>query len=125
MTGLARRHVEAVEKLSQELQHYLTEGVLTEAYVLDHVPKLLNCLRNCNVSLRWLTLHANSRNKRLREWVLMGSGYSEYQLVVFLLNVSQFEFLLKNTFKKLLAEKKNSWEVAKKEASDRTQELCT
>ena len=37
--------------------NYLKEGALTEEYVLDHIPKLMNCLRDCNVTLRWLMLH--------------------------------------------------------------------
>jgi hypothetical protein len=32
------------------------QGLLTEAFVLDNVNKLLACLRDCNVTIRWLTL---------------------------------------------------------------------
>ena len=39
-------------KCEKELTKYLTEGVLTEEYVLDHIPPLMNCLRRCNVILR-------------------------------------------------------------------------
>lgn len=39
-------------KCEKELTKYLTEGVLTEDYVLDHIPPLMNCLRRCNVTLR-------------------------------------------------------------------------
>ena len=40
-----------------QVMNYLKEGALTEEYVLDHIPKLMNCLRDCNVTLRWLMLH--------------------------------------------------------------------
>ena len=40
-----------------QVVNYLKEGALTEEYVLDHIPKLMNCLRDCNVTLRWLMLH--------------------------------------------------------------------
>lgn len=119
---LARRHVEQVGVLLGDIDKYLTEGFLTETYVLDHVSRLLNCLRDANVTLRWLTLHTNSRTKRLRDLV-MQSGYNENQFILLLLNTAQFEFTLKNMFKKLLADKKNAWEHAKKEASERTTEL--
>ena len=35
-------------------------AVLTEVYVLDHINPLMNCLRRCNVTLRWL-LHRRTR----------------------------------------------------------------
>ena len=37
--------------------HFLKEGFLTEEYVLDNIPKLMNCIRDCNVTLRWVLLH--------------------------------------------------------------------
>ena len=37
--------------------NYLREGVLVEEFILDSIPKLMNCLRDCNVTLRWLMLH--------------------------------------------------------------------
>ena len=45
----------------QELRHFLTEGVLTEQYVLDHITPLLNCMRKANVVIRWLMLHRRVR----------------------------------------------------------------
>lgn len=37
--------------------NYLKEGFLVEEYALDHIPKLMNCIRDCNVTLRWLMMH--------------------------------------------------------------------
>jgi len=42
----------------------VSQGVLTEAFVLDNVYKLLNCLRDCNVTIRWLTLSTRARHAR-------------------------------------------------------------
>ena len=39
------------------------QGVLTEAFVLDNVNKLLNCLRECNVTIRWLTLRTPAHRR--------------------------------------------------------------
>ena len=39
------------------LEKYLQEGVLKEEFVLDSIPKLMNTMREANVTLRWLMLH--------------------------------------------------------------------
>ena len=49
------------------LQHYLTEGVLTDEFALDNTPQLLHCVRECNVTIRWLMLHRTARHRRLPE----------------------------------------------------------
>ena len=43
------------------LQHYLTEGTLTDEFALDNTPALLHCVRECNVTIRWLMLHRTAR----------------------------------------------------------------
>ena len=48
-----------------QVQQFLKEGYLREEMVLDNIPRLLNCLRDCNVAIRWLMLHtADSGNGR-------------------------------------------------------------
>ena len=50
-------HLYYHERLAQSrkmLQHYLTEGVLTDEFALDNTPALLHCVRECNVTIRWL-----------------------------------------------------------------------
>jgi len=39
------------------VKQFLTEGVLTEEYVLVHHQKLIAALRECNITIRWLMLH--------------------------------------------------------------------
>lgn len=47
------------------MQQFLKEGYLREEVLLDNIPRLLNCLRDCNVTIRWLMLHtADSGNAR-------------------------------------------------------------
>ena len=36
---------------------------------MDHVDGLFHCLRECNVTIRWLMLHRVCRNKEYRELV--------------------------------------------------------
>uniref|UniRef100_A0A4W5JY73 WASH complex subunit 5 n=1 Tax=Hucho hucho TaxID=62062 RepID=A0A4W5JY73_9TELE len=53
----ASRYSVSMEGLRPQIQQLLKEGFLREEIVLDNIPKLLNCLRDCNVSIRWLMLH--------------------------------------------------------------------
>jgi WASH complex subunit strumpellin len=46
-----------MEILKPKVQQLLKEGFLREEIILDNIPKLLNCLRDCNVAIRWLMLH--------------------------------------------------------------------
>ena len=60
------------------MEEYLTEGTLVEDYVLDNISKLMNDLRTCNVTLRWVMLHTAA-----------GEGEGGGERVVFLyLNIS-------------------------------------
>ena len=95
--------------------------MLTEEYVLDNINKLLNCLRHCNVTLRWLILHRTSDNKKLQDVVLQGTN-PEFILLL-LLNTAQFEFVLKNMFSGLLEQKQARWTDCKKVAKERMNEL--
>ncbi len=52
----AGRYAASVESLRPQVQQLL-KGFLREEIVLDNIPKLLNCLRDCNVAIRWLMLH--------------------------------------------------------------------
>ena len=53
----ACRYAEGMEILKPKVQQLLKEGFLREEIILDNIPKLLNCLRDCNVAIRWLMLH--------------------------------------------------------------------
>ena len=48
-----------LQKLIPHTQQLLKEGALTDENVLDHVSKITNVVRECNVTLRWLMLHAS------------------------------------------------------------------
>ena len=47
----------------ERVQQLLKEGFLREEIILDNIPKLLNCLRDCNVAIRWLMLHSAESGK--------------------------------------------------------------
>ncbi|MEQ2167270.1 hypothetical protein GOODEAATRI_002430, partial [Goodea atripinnis] len=99
----ATRYAASMESLRPQVQQLLKEGFLREELILDNIPKLLNCLRDCNVAIRWLMLHSaesayDSNNKRLRQikdQVLNDSKYNPRILFQLLLDTAQFEFSLK------------------------------
>ncbi|XP_070556885.1 WASH complex subunit 5-like [Ptychodera flava] len=127
---LSTRYEARTNKLNAMVMRYLQEGTLTEEFILDNIPKLMNCLRECNVTLRWLMLHSvagpwdlNKRCKQLREQLIFDSKFNPQQLFTLLLNTSQLELNLKEMFRHMLTNKQKQWEAYKKEGSERMQEL--
>lgn len=51
-----QKYIGKVRNLNKALNHYLKEGILVDEYVLSHTTKLIHCMRDCNVALRWLLL---------------------------------------------------------------------
>uniref|UniRef100_A0A671X5A1 WASH complex subunit 5 n=1 Tax=Sparus aurata TaxID=8175 RepID=A0A671X5A1_SPAAU len=128
----ATRYAASMESLRPQVQQLLKEGFLREEIILDNIPKLLNCLRDCNVAIRWLMLHSaesaydpnNKRLRQMKEQVLNDSKYNPKILFQILLDTAQFEFTLKEMFKQMLSEKQIKWESYKKEGSERMTELA-
>jgi hypothetical protein len=53
----ANKRGERLGKINGILQQLLKEGSLTEENAVNNVNKLLNLVRDCNVTVRWLMLH--------------------------------------------------------------------
>jgi len=130
VTKVSEIHWGSVERLNSELRVYLTEGMMSEDFILDHLFKLLNCVRNCNVAIRWLLLHTSSANtnKKLRELVSINpktGGGPEFlnRILTLLLDTAQFEFIMKNVITEILDSKETRWNECKREASTRMDEL--
>ncbi|XP_062043982.1 WASH complex subunit 5 [Lepus europaeus] len=128
----ASRYATVSESVHAQVQQFLKEGYLREEMVLDTIPRLLNCLRDCNVAIRWLMLHTadsacdpnNKRLRQIKDQILTDSRYNPKILFQLLLDTAQFEFILKEMFKQMLAEKQAKWEHYKKEGSERMTELA-
>jgi len=54
------KHAVQMGKLGKQLRDVLKEGILNEEFLLDNMPKLMNLIRQSNVTLRWILLHTNS-----------------------------------------------------------------
>uniref|UniRef100_A0A8C4QPA4 WASH complex subunit 5 n=1 Tax=Eptatretus burgeri TaxID=7764 RepID=A0A8C4QPA4_EPTBU len=128
----ACRHASKVEAVSKDVKKFLKEGTLTDQYVLNSIPKLLNSLRVCNVSLRWCMLHTaedaydlgNKRSRQVRDQVIADAQYNPLAVFQLLLDTAQFEFLLKEMFRQMLAEKQSKWEDYRQEGCDHMVELA-
>ncbi|EPY84782.1 WASH complex subunit strumpellin isoform 1 [Camelus ferus] len=128
----ASRYATVSERVHTQVQQFLKEGYLREEMVLDNIPRLLNCLRDCNVAIRWLMLHTadlacdpnNKRLRQIKDQILTDSRYNPKILFQLLLDTAQFEFILKEMFKQMLSEKQAKWEHYKKEGSERMTELA-
>ncbi|XP_052603836.1 WASH complex subunit 5 [Peromyscus californicus insignis] len=128
----ASRYASVSEKVHAQVQQFLKEGYLREEVLLDNIPRLLNCLRDCNVAIRWLMLHTadsacdpnNKRLRQIKDQILTDSRYNPKILFQLLLDTAQFEFILKEMFKQMLSEKQSKWEHYKKEGSERMTELA-
>ncbi|XP_067323390.1 WASH complex subunit 5 [Anolis sagrei] len=128
----ASRSAAVTARVHTQVQQFLKEGCLREELVLDNIPKLLNCLRDCNVAIRWLMLHTadlgydpnNKRLRQIKDQVLTDSKYNSKILFQLLLDTAQFEFILKEMFKQMLSEKQSKWESYRKEGSERMAELA-
>lgn len=119
-------HASKVLNLLEDLRVFLLEGVLTQDYVLKNMQNLLFCLRECNVTLRWLLLQRTTGSRKLRDAVLSccaSSGVTEDALLSLLLNTSALEFELKRVYGDLLHGKEARWKQCKAHAAECMLEL--
>ncbi|KAL3702168.1 hypothetical protein R1sor_020190 [Riccia sorocarpa] len=124
---LAVRHVSKVNHLLSELGALLSEGVLTQDYVLSNMPSLLSCLRKCNVTLRWLLLHRKTASKKLRDAVVgnaAAQSSDDDALLSLLLDTAKLEFEVKRIYGDLLEGKQARWEHCRTHAVDCIEELA-
>lgn len=111
----------------------------TDGFVLDNRRDLLNCLRRCNIALRWRILHRRTADVALREIIcakqadgalttdpkLEGDfAVSESHVISLLLLTSQLEMQLKDTFRQLLERREDIWSSCKTRTSGMMSDLA-
>ena len=114
---------EKILVLDKKLKEYLNEGVMTEEYVLKNIESLLTIMRDSNLVLRWFILQRNITNKKFRE--IINEGLDNKNLITLLLDLSQFEDLLKTKFQNLVNSKDEMWETDKNFCIQKIGELIT
>lgn len=55
--GLNDRNTAAMDRCLEQVKGYLKEGVLQQDYLLTNMNPLMDCVRICNITLRWRLLH--------------------------------------------------------------------
>eukprot|EP01083_Nonionella_stella_P102334 291036_1 len=114
-------HRASIPVLRSELKKYLTEGVVTQDFVMDHLNRILSSLRNCNVLIRWVMMHQRCANHKYRGEI--AELMSDSEILSFLLKLSAFEFNVKSILNEMLREKSTRWNDYRKECSTRMIEL--
>lgn len=118
---IADSHTRRMTPLHAKLNQLLDEGVLSEEYVLDHRQELLDVIRNCNVTLRWLMLHRACVDPKLNK--IITAQLDPEKLLFMLMHTAEFEYKLKERLNKLLDEREVRWDKCKEDAGSRMSEL--
>lgn len=133
--GFCLLHKEKMERILKQSQEILRDSVLTDYFVLQNITKIINLIRQCNVSLRWYFTHASAtiyeicrgkatqKTQQIVEFVRKELQYEESNLFELLLNCAQLELVVKEILRTLMQEKTQRWNDFKKEALDRVNEL--
>jgi len=110
------------------------DGIITEDTALDQSAKVMNLLKECNVTLKWTMLHTtplsngaeNSKKcRQLRDLVLQELEFENYaKLFALLTNTAQFEFRFRSIYKNMLDNREENWRLAKAEAVSRLKDLA-
>ncbi|KAF7278026.1 hypothetical protein GWI33_008946 [Rhynchophorus ferrugineus] len=126
----ASNYSASVQTLLKTTNALLKVGTITKDTLLKDINNIVNVLRECNATVRWLILHTKSENldkckksKQCRELTVTESNCTQSNLFKLLLNTAQLELVTKELFKKLLNEKEQQWETFKKESHESLLEL--
>lgn len=119
---LAIKYNQKREEYFKKCNEYLTEGVLTEDFVLENVSKLLLCLRESNVAVRWLMLQRATLHKKLRDIICETTKMID--ILSLLLVCSQFESVLKKMFETLIDMKQTRWDEDKISSCEKMDDLA-
>jgi WASH complex subunit strumpellin len=119
--AIAGRHIQALTPLHARLNDLLTEGMLTEEYVLANRAELLDDTRRCNVTLRWLMLHRTCVDAKLNK--IITAQLDPEKLLFMLMHTAEFEYKLNVLLTELIDKREERWDVCRKDASGRMTEL--
>ena len=106
--NMADKNAFMIKNCFDRLKSYVVDGQLLEEYVLDNVKALLECLRDSNVTIRWLMLHNNCRSSSFRDTIQ--KSYDKAFLVNFILQLAKFENQFETMIRKLVQQKAQIWD---------------
>lgn len=56
---------------------------MREEMVLDNIPRLLNCLRDCNVAIQWLMLHTADSGNGRKGWPFIAPYRKAFRIKIY------------------------------------------
>ena len=121
LKDIKNKNLNKLKDMTQQVKKYLNEGIMTEEFVLKDIENLLSIMRQSNVALRWFILQRNITNKKIRN--IFNDGISHSDIIHLLLNLSQFEYLLKKMFTTLVSNKEQLWNTDKEKCLQKITEL--
>ena len=116
-------NIKKIKELDDKIKGYLNEGVMTEESVLNQIEVLLNIMRDSNLILRFFLLQRNITKKSLRD--LFNEKLNNKDLINLLLDLSQFEYLVKTMFQNLVFNKESMWDNDKNTCIQKLSELIS
>ncbi|KAK2579644.1 hypothetical protein KPH14_011569 [Odynerus spinipes] len=107
---IAQKHGQKMKDLLRETEEVQLAGTLEDSAI----GSLVNLVRDCNVTLRWILLHTTTlnlskRSRSLQQFVITESKYTEINCFRLLLNTAQIEQDVKQMYKELLVGKETKW----------------
>ncbi|KAK9819738.1 hypothetical protein WJX72_001772 [[Myrmecia] bisecta] len=120
---LAQMYKGLLPGLESQMSHYLVAGVLQEEYVVQHTSEVFNCLRDANVTLRWLLLHASTRHRKLHS-VMADTAPSAPDILNLLLKTAQLEFEVQRVYSDILQHKEARWLAQRQAVEDGFRQLA-
>ena len=124
--ALASANDATITSCLARLKTYLTEGVLTEQFLLDNLRPLLDCVRDANAALRWRLLHrrcADTAHRNAARGAPGAPGDAD-GLTTLLLEASQLEYRLRRMVGCLLDTKAAKWAFCRQQVVNRMSELA-
>ena len=99
-----------LEKCIHDLKKFLTGGILQSDFILDNLSEIMSVTRSSNIALRWVLLHRLTKKEEFRSIICASTTtHTSTVTISILLNVAQFEFLLRQNIKIMLNQKEDLW----------------
>ncbi|XP_030385833.1 WASH complex subunit homolog 5 [Scaptodrosophila lebanonensis] len=124
---------EQLTKTLQKTQEIVREGVLNDAFVLEHINKIIVLMRQANVLLRWYCLHTThvvfvvawqaAKQAQVQQLVHTELKFDQNVLYQLMLNCCQMELSVRELLSELQRERGERWTKSRDEAMQRLDEL--
>ncbi|KAH8408087.1 hypothetical protein KR222_003047 [Zaprionus bogoriensis] len=128
---LCQQQREQLQKTLQKTQEIVREGVLDDAFVLEHANQIIILMRQANVLLRWYCLHTSAAvfvlspqaTAQLHQQLLQQLQFEQCKLYTLLLNCGQLELAVRESLAELQRHKLERWTHSREEAMQYLREL--